>query len=114
MTCADFAAAPGSTACKDMRASALTATRMPTPSTATTRRPRLGRGPLARLSGDWRRRPVPPDAVEAALRRAIEEAAPDLVLLDVVREGAGGAPSATGLVQIDLKRSRHQVGEFAR
>ena len=65
-----------------------------------------------RISGDWRRSPVPPDAIEAAVRRAIEEAAPDLVRLDIGREGAHSAP--TGLVQIDLTRSRRDASEVVR
>jgi len=79
------------------------------------------------VSGDWRTSRVPPDAIEAALRRAIEEAAPDLVRLDIDREELEGSPlpsngmnrtppaaSATGLVQIDLTRSRRDVRAVAR
>jgi hypothetical protein len=65
-----------------------------------------------RLSGDWRASPIPPSGIEAALRRAIEEAAPELVQLDIMTDGT--FPAATkGLVQIDLTRSRQRAGNGA-
>jgi hypothetical protein len=60
------------------------------------------------LSGDWRDGPLPASAIEAALRRAIDEAAPDLRELDIHTEG--GFRATTTLVQIDLKRSRPDPG----
>lgn len=62
-----------------------------------------------RLSGDWSGSPVPASGIEAALRRAIEEAAPELLRLDIATEGTFPA-STKGLVQIDLSRSRHPTG----
>ena len=66
-----------------------------------------------RLSGDWRRSPVPAAGIQAALRRAIEEAAPDLTHLAIESEGSFSA-SSSGLVQIDLARSRQGTSTEAR
>jgi hypothetical protein len=65
-----------------------------------------------RICGDWQASPIPAAGVEAALRRAVEEAAPDLVELVIAREGAFPQAHA-GLVQIDLARSRRSAGEAA-
>jgi Fe-S cluster biogenesis protein NfuA len=69
-----------------------------------------------RLVGDWRRCPVPAAAVEAALRRAIEESAPDLERIAVERAGTFPAsePAGHGLVQIGLGRSRAAAAGGAR
>jgi len=67
---------------------------------------------MLRLAGDWAPCPAPRAAVENALRRAIEDAAPDLVRVEV--EGApelGSSHSGTKLVQIDLRRSRTATRE---
>jgi Fe-S cluster biogenesis protein NfuA len=57
------------------------------------------------LTGSWRACPTPRHALEAALRRAIEELAPEVA--DTAIEGAPELASAKSeLVQIDLARSR--------
>jgi hypothetical protein len=58
-----------------------------------------------RLSGDWRSSPLGWSAIEVALRRAIEDAAPDLASITIEGESLFSA-SPKGLVQIDLSRSR--------
>lgn len=74
-------------------------------------------GPAAlkvRVSGDWRSSPLGGLGLEAALRRALEEAAPDLEALEIEREGSFAAEPALRLVQLDLERSHRRAGEEAR
>jgi hypothetical protein len=66
-----------------------------------------------RLSGDWQSSPLGWSSVEVALRRAIEEAAPDLASISIEGENLF-SPSPKGLVQIDLKRSRRSATEAGR
>ncbi|MDB4995485.1 MAG: hypothetical protein JWM74_2917, partial [Myxococcaceae bacterium] len=66
-----------------------------------------------RLSGDWRSSPLGWSAIEVALRRAIEEAAPDLSSISIEGENLF-SPSPNGLVQIDLGRSRRAAPEAGR
>jgi hypothetical protein len=63
-----------------------------------------------RLAGDWRRCPVPAAAIEAALRRAVEEAAPEIARVAIEEEGvfATATSQGQGLIQIDLTRSHRQ------
>jgi hypothetical protein len=69
-----------------------------------------------RLCGDWRGSSLGGAGLEAALRRAVEEAAPDLEHLAITREGAFRVPpSSDRLVQIDLTRSRRgETSEVVR
>jgi Fe-S cluster biogenesis protein NfuA len=64
-----------------------------------------------RLRGDWRRCPVHAGAIEAALRRSLEESAPELVQIGFENDGdfppsSSASPASPTLVQIDLSRSR--------
>ena len=57
------------------------------------------------LGGAWRLA-VPRASVDAALRQAIEELAPELAAIDIVGVDWSAAPAPPPLVQLDLARSR--------
>ena len=69
------------------------------------------RGTLAvTLAGDWRCA-MPRAAVDEALRRALEEAAPDVAGIEIAGVEFGASAPPPPLVQLDLSRSRARSGE---
>ncbi len=62
------------------------------------------------LAGDWRRCAVPRAGVDDALRRALEEAAPDIAAIEIGGVDWGSPSPPAPLVQLDLQRSRAGSG----
>ncbi|MBX3226615.1 MAG: hypothetical protein KIT84_31850 [Labilithrix sp.] len=72
----------------------------------------VAHGVLAvRVTGDWRSSPLGGAGLEAALRRAIEDAAPDLERVEITRDGAFAASPGRDLVQLHRKRPPQADGE---